>query len=514
MHAKKCPTLLEYEILCTLTRALVILNTSTSTTCTSTSTVLEYCTCSYLLLNTCCQKQAHKISVKIMIATDHDVRRLRQKDPQLKSLSLNFSFKPHLVEGYHHSQGLKLQGALKENASVSDVVIFVDDSFPSSSADLALYDGIWRDIGRLSALKTLQVASAPHANKGVLPVRVLAPLLQATTQLETLGIHDLALTGSQADFDRLAEEVQRLWYLQCFILQRNDCPSGARQTSQTIPMEPGSSLDALLLSLSLLPNLQTLTLNASKRLPRAAPPFSPQAFSALFTSSSIRTLKVEQWDWSNDYSSSMARLLQCNLSLQALTLGPLPKMTLQVAKSLAAVLRDNQSLAHLELILSHMLSDDCAVTLAKALHSSSQVPRSGLKSLVLSGKRLGRATKACPSAFQEMIEHNYSLHKVFLFRKNFLQPTLQFYTRLNAIGRHSLLRLTDTPGAQHPEATWMEALAHPAVRDDLDAIYYFLSSNPSIFVQSGANKTTKRLVAPEDVGSSLPQQPLKRRRRA
>jgi hypothetical protein len=390
---------------------------------------------------------------------------------------------------------------------VSDVVIFVDDSFPSSGVDLDMYDGILREIGRLSALKTLQVASALQV-PGVLPIRVLAALLETTTHLETFGIHDLALTGSQADFDRFAQEVQRLWYLQRFTLQGNRvlvCPS---EESKMCP-----SLDALLLSLSLLPSLHTLTLNASMQVTMDAPPFSPQAFAALFMSSSIRTLKAQQWNYSNDHSSFMTQFLQSNLALQALTLGPLPKLTLQVSKSLAAVLRNNRSLTHLELILSHMLSDECAVTLAKALHSSSTVAPSGLKSLVLSGQRFGRATKACQCAFQEMMEKNYSLHKVVLFRKTFLKPTLQFYTRLNAIGRHSLLRLAYTSGAGHPGSAWMEALAHPAVREDLDAIYYFLSSNPSLFVQAAAGKKTKQYTVSDDVLSSLPHQPVKRRRR-
>ena len=453
-----------------------------------------------------------------MIATDHDIRRLRQKDHRLTSLFLNFSCKPQPVEGSSQSRGL--QGALKDNETVSNVVIFVDDSFASSDMDLDVYDGILNAIGRLSSLKALQVTSPPHA-RGILPVRVLARLLRATTGLQSLGIYDLNLAGSQNDFDQLAQEAQRLWYLKCFAIQEGDVQlrpsSGASKNYKLSGDPPSPSLDALLLSLCMLPSLQTLTLTRRSHSSQAAlPAFSTSAFSGLFMSSSIRTLKVEGWGWSNDYVTSMARILPSNGTLQALTLGALPKMTTDVAKSLACMLQNNQSLIHLDMTLSHMLSDDCALSLAKALQcSGSQGSCSRLQSLVLSGQRLGRTTKTCQVAFQEMMENNYSLRKVVLFRKTFLQPTLQFYTRLNALGRQSLLRLTDTPGVHHPEATWVDALSHPLVQNDLDAMFYFLSSNPALFVQAAGLKETKKrpIVEPDrDTTLSSSQPAIKRQR--
>ncbi|CAB9498442.1 expressed unknown protein [Seminavis robusta] len=474
----------------------------------------------------------------MMIATDHDVRRLRQNDERLTTLFMSFSYKSPLSGQYHDAQKRGLDCALKRNTVLQEVTITADDSFAEVSAAESMemmteYDDILRSMGRLPALKTLQFTSPPHG-KGILPVRVLIPILEETTQLQTLVLHDLMLAGTQQDFDQLAQQVQRLWYLRCFTLdqvqvhvQVASTPASNKTfiTSNTnSTTQDRASLDALLLSLSMLPSLRVLNLTAPKQHQAAV--FSPSAFSAIFLSSSILSLNVQRWDWHDDqYLTSMAQLLQANKTLQALTLGPIPKMTPRVAKSLASALQDNSTLAHLEIILSHMISDDCAVPIAQALHSShhssgqSRGRPAGLQSFTLSGQRLGRVSKACQRAFTTMMEHNYSLHKILLFRKSVLQPTLQFYTRLNALGRQSLLRLTDGGETKtkksDPEGTWMQALAHPLVTNDLNAIYYFLSSNPSLCVQAAAAPPPDKKRRPQPdaaISSSAPPKSKRQRR--
>ena len=200
----------------------------------------------------------------------------------------------------------------------------------------------------------------------------------------------------------------------------------------------------------------------------------------------------------------MTGLLQGNTALQALTMGPLPDLTPTVTKSLAAMIQKNQHLIHLELELSKMLSDSTSKILAQALHTKPSRSRTcSLQIFVLSSHRLGRVSKTCQAAFLDMIQHNFSLKKCVLFRKNFLQDKLSYYTRLNKLGRHTMLRLVSANSKTEtkPEDIWMRVLGHEEIRHDLDAIYYLLSNNPALCTHT-LTPTTNNKRQPDGVAST------------
>lgn len=425
-----------------------------------------------------------------MIAPEFDLRRLRQDDQRLTSLCLNFSCASQLGDSNRMAD---LQSSLQKNTSLSSLMIFSDNSF-ASPFELNTYEGVLQSLGRLPALKHIHMSSSPEA-KGVLPVGALIHLLNESVQLQSLLITDLELAGTQDDFDQLAQVMQRLWYLQRFSMEDLRLklhPTTTNTTTYTSSSSShfdsslskiasdtcaGSSLDSLLLSVSMLPSLTTVTLTAKKDTKLASRhALSVPAFSALFLSSSIKVLTLQNWKWSSEHLLSMSQTLQTNTSLQVLRFGSLSNVSTEAANALAAAIRSNSILAQLELELGEMLSEDVALTLTRALHSNTVT---GLQSLILTGTRLGRISKATTIAFQDMLKSNFTLNRCVLFRKNFLQSTIRHYTRLNAMGRRTLLKVDSAP-------TWMEVLSHPVVQEDLDSIFYFLSSNPTLCVQAAA----------------------------
>lgn len=182
-----------------------------------------------------------------MIAADFDLRRLRKNDGRLTSLLLMFSCKEH---PHQKEQIADLQSALQKNTVITNVMISTDDSFARSSSSststntstrmLDKFEGILRQIGRLPNLQCLQLSS-PSTGKGVFPVRALAPLLQETTQLQVLVVHDLALAGTQADFQNFAVQVQNLWFLQRCALEAIEVLQVSPTTVQAKPSRPSPS---------------------------------------------------------------------------------------------------------------------------------------------------------------------------------------------------------------------------------------------------------------------------------
>jgi len=252
-------------------------------------------------------------------------------------------------------------------------------------------------------------------------------------------------------------------------------------------------LSGVIISLSMLPSLRTLTLTTTKKtqttpcIPTVgistnrslhSMSLSESAASALFLSSSIKTLTLQNWTWTPAHLISMARLLRSNTALQVLDLSSL-SVSVDIARALAVALQDNVTLRVFKLELTQMLSNDTALILAQSLRT-----QSGLHSLELTGHRLGRVSKSITMAFKEMLQSNFVLRQCLLFRKSFLKPTIEYYTRLNAMGREKVLKVEDT-------TMWMRVLSHSVVQEDLNNIYYFLSSNPTLCMRAASDSGKK-----------------------
>ena len=459
-----------------------------------------------------------------MIAPEFDLRRLYRRDPRVTSLCLSFSCTAHVGA----CRIADLQESLQRNTSLNSVMIFLDSSFaptrrtPSpfdrSSTQQSYYnsaslltceknDGVLRDMGRLPNLKHLQYSSAPGEQQGALPVRALLPVLQEAItsggQLQSLILSDLELAGTALEFEQLAQILQGMWYLTKFSMEgvqlttlSGEESSLSKHTSGLsgeTPTATSAPLDTLLLSLSMLPSLHSLTLTGQKKnitrdrrkqntVPEetSALTICDTAVSALVLSSSIKILTFKNLDFTSENIVSLSSTLRFNKSLEVLTMGPLPAVDTNAATALASALKHSTSLIKLELELSSIPSTAISQILASALHGGNPQKGQGLQSLVLSGHRLGRVSKAVTTVFTDMLKSNYTLRHCMLFRKTFLKSTILHYIRLNAMGRQTLLQ------ADHSVPIWMQVLSHPVVNNDLDAIYYFLSSQPTVCVQAAA----------------------------
>jgi hypothetical protein len=444
-----------------------------------------------------------------MIATKFDLRCLQKNEKRLTSLVLNFG------NGLQHPQLPEhiadLRAALDQNTFLEQIMISTDETGHNDEL-MKVVEGMMETIGRLPNLKSVLFSGS--SSRGYLPVSLLVRLLASTSKLDTLVVHDVHMAGTQKDFDDLAQVVQGLWFLKRISLENFQVKLSAGTASSK--HSSTASLDSLLLSFSLLPSLKTLSLCPTTRCTAASsknstptapqdPCFSLDAFSALFFSSSIQNLKLEQWGLTDEHLMAMAQVLcSGNKSLQVLTIGPVPAMTSTVAKAIARILQQSTSLVHLELALSHMLSDDVAEILARALHTKSG-RTSALHTFILSGHRLGRISKKINAAFLQMMENNFSLKKCVLFRKSYLQANLAFHTRLNTLGRRTMLRLSTTNCHNkpvQPEEVWMKVLGHPDLNQDLDSIFYFLSNNPSLCARAVFNSPSyksshKRTLQPD-----------------
>jgi hypothetical protein len=403
-----------------------------------------------------------------MIATHHDLRRLQLKDRRLRSVMLNFSCKKSRRDLDHESRS-ELQTQLKRNNILESVAIYMDDSFdPQEIISLDEYTSVLEDIGRLPRLKKLFIGSS-SMSKGHMPVQVLTTLMKFATILETLTITDLDVTGSSEEFDLLALQVQRLWYLRYFSMKECQLSLQIPSTSSVCPLDP------LLLSLTVLPSLNTLHLvNKEDCLTRLC---SPSAISSIFFSTSIRRVKLQNLGLSDEHLISLACVLQRNEDLRWLEMGPFQHLKPVAAHALSQALRSNIRLSHLELIVSQMIQDESATLIANAL----QVNR-GLRKFALTGSskiRLGRLSKTCRTSFLEAAQWNYQLNELTVFRKSTFKKAFERYIQLNALGLGSLLL-----NNQATCEDWIQRLASPGVGQDVDAIFYFLSQNPSLCAQA------------------------------
>lgn len=99
------------------------------------------------------------------------------------------------------------------------------------------------------------------------------------------------------------------------------------------------------------------------------------------------------------------------------------------------------------------------------------------------GSTASMFTKPIREAFRQALQYNYRLERLFLFDSRNLQQEIDFYMKLNRLGRGRLL--------QHPLASrreWVETLVY--VRHDLDCLFYFLSIHPLLLRGCGQDGTT------------------------
>jgi len=407
------------------------------------------------------------------MATHADLKQMMANDPRLKTLFLTYTLRLN-------NDDFRL--AIAENTLIEEIVISADASFFQECSEVKL-QGALEAIGRLPKLRKLTINSYPKS-EGKVSLRAIKPIVLGATNLEEIFICDLQVTGSPQDFEVFAERVQRMNFLRVFCF--SDCKVSLESSNLTdsqqscvkssafAPQEQ-DLLKSLMMSLSILPSLEVVVFQAQEEggLGR----LSTSAASSLCLSASIRVIELRMIELSGAHISSMAQLLLINRSLVSLELGSIQRLDREAAIALGNVFKANTALERLELSLVTMIPDFSAHVLSSALRHNCR-----LRSFTLTAsnsnnsKIFGRVTTKCRQAFLEMLKYNYALKQFFLFRKFPLRRELKMYAELNKMGRGNLLQAS----SNCPEA-WLEKLAE--LKDDLNSIYYLLSSNPTLCIR-------------------------------
>lgn len=132
--------------------------------------------------------------------------------------------------------------------------------------------------------------------------------------------------------------------------------------------------------------------------------------------------------------------------------------------SALVALCQSESLQELKL-WSRQLDDSCCVAIARALRMNTTLKALDLQCQIIGNEGLEEITS--------MMEHNYTIESVRTTgRRMSLSEKIDLYVRLNRAGRIVLVK------EQASKMDWVDVLIEG--RNDIDAIFYFLRSNPSI----------------------------------
>ena len=124
----------------------------------------------------------------------------------------------------------------------------------------------------------------------------------------------------------------------------------------------------------------------------------------------------------------------------------------------------SQSLQELKL-WSRQLEDSCCVAIAQALRANTTLKTLDLQCQIIGNEGLEEITR--------MMEQNYTIESVRTTgRRLSLSNKIDMYVRLNRTGRMVLVK------HQASKRDWVNVLIEG--RDDIDAIFYFIRSNPAI----------------------------------
>lgn len=374
--------------------------------------------------------------------------------------------------------------AVQNNTFIEEVVISADEAFFQECSGGGLH-AVFEAIGRLPRLRKLSINSYPNS-VGIVSMKALNHMLLDASNLRMLTISDVQVSGTPEDFQVFSRRVQRMFYLRAFcfadcniVLDSSSAPMLPSQQQQRFdkdlsdasPAKAKDLLNSLFLTLSILPSLEIVYLEAKKKGGFGS--LSVSAATALCLSASIRILKLRKLHLTNAHATSMAQILEMNRSIVNLDLGS-TNLDSKTAEAFGKMLRVNSTLDHLELGLETMICDDSAKELASGLRHNRHLRSFALTSSCNSNaKTFGRVTPKCRKAFLQMLQFNYFLEKFFLFRKSPLSREFKMYSGLNKMGRGDLLQ-----SSANCSKDWVGKLAE--VKDDVNSIFYFLSNNPTL----------------------------------
>lgn len=330
-------------------------------------------------------------------------------------------------------------------------------------------------IGYLTTLEELQIWCS------TIPTDVFAHTLMHAAKLAKVYLFRVGLDGNQMDMNTLARSIKSHPSLR-------DVRIGGFYL-----LQPTVTIDSVVQSLGETRTLEVVSLQLSGS--QRSVPCGGQALSLLFRTGSITDLYLSRLGLANEHLVVIAQALGENNSLRSLDLfgnhienthivqiaGALEKNTtlealvlpcpstdlsVEACSAISQALRTNTSLHTFNLPRSN-LSDEGIAQLAQGL----TVNRTLKKIEVGVSKEVGLDGL---NALTAMLENNYELERVVVSSADqSIKQKAEYYMRLNEYGRGKILR----DGNATREA-WVDILT--ACVEDLDCLFYFLKTNPSI----------------------------------
>lgn len=329
-------------------------------------------------------------------------------------------------------------------------------------------------IGYLEPLEELQIWCS------TIPARVFANMLRRARKLHKVYFFRVSISGVQDDIQDLADALKTHPALR-------DIRIGGFHL-----IEDGC-FDCVLQALAESPALEIVSLQLST--PSVAAPFTPQAIGTLVTSATLTDLYLSRLGLDAKHVTAVAESMKVNKSLRVLDLFG-NNIENEHVVLFAKVLQTNKTLETLVLPCpSDDISVDACAAISRALRENTtlvtlNLPRSNLKDEgllhLVQGLNVNTTLKKIEvgvskdigdqgmGALMKMLETNYELERLVVSSsQKSIKEKVQYYMRLNEVGRGALLR-----DGKATREQWVEMLI--SCSDDLDCLFYFINVNPSL----------------------------------
>jgi hypothetical protein len=293
-------------------------------------------------------------------------------------------------------------------------------------------------------------------------------LLKNSPLLKSIEVCHAQLVGRSEELENLAKRIAshaclkelNLWFLQ----------SGATGCSSYVPL------------LRVLSTLQNVVLDWNGDPFEHEISYSPEILSGLVLSpsSQLDSLVLGQVVLSDEAVSCMSKTLEANTSLTELGLSGC-QLRDKAGMALGRMLQHNKSIKRFELCGNPNLGDEACISIAQGLHHNAAMKR-------LDFFDNDSVTNIGFQAIVELLQYyNTTLECVSTDAPQEVDARINFYLRLNrTLGRKNLLHETKE-GAKE---AWLQAMI--THQNNLDYLFYFLSTNPSLCLETTTEKKVVR----------------------
>jgi hypothetical protein len=319
-------------------------------------------------------------------------------------------------------------------------------------------------VAKMENLTRLDLGDFEGNNNNV-PVKGLTLVMMHAHKLETLRLDTVRMVGSDEDFGKFLKA-----------LSRHSALTQLHLVGCLFSKENPTMIQALAETLSSLKTLRVVGIVETRYSPCEY--WTEKALTALLSqSSSLTALHIRAFQFlRDDHIVGMAQTLQrkknngvsCCCCLQELTL--LSDIGDDAVLAICDMLRINQSLQILSLNRIIMNGEQGSELIADALAENSTLREIRLYFLYCVVHKLR-------ASFLDLLvrKSNCTLEKI---QGGWACSNMEFFLKLNRAGRKRLIGNKDYDGSSSSHWDWVEVMA--SLQDDLDALFYLLSQNPTL----------------------------------